>query len=39
LLGSDFSVFLGLIVGGGLYWLLAGRRVRAEGSATPASAG
>ena len=22
-LGSDFSVFLGLIVGGGAYWLLA----------------
>jgi purine-cytosine permease-like protein len=33
--GSDFSVFMGLIVGGGLYWLLAGRKVRAEGEATP----
>jgi purine-cytosine permease-like protein len=28
--GSDFSVFLGLGVGGLLYWLLAGRSVRAE---------
>jgi purine-cytosine permease-like protein len=34
-LGSDFSVFLGLIVGGGAYWLLARRAVRAEGLATP----
>jgi len=34
-LGSDFSVLLGLIVGGGGYWLLAGRTVRAEASATP----
>ncbi len=33
--GSDFSVFLGLIVGGGVYWLLAGRKVRAEGESTP----
>jgi NCS1 family nucleobase:cation symporter-1 len=32
-LGSDFSVFLGLIVGGLVYWLLAGREVRAEGQA------
>lgn len=32
--GSDFSVFLGLVVGGGVYWLLAGRTVRAEGEAT-----
>jgi cytosine/uracil/thiamine/allantoin permease len=36
--GSDFSVFLGLIVGGGVYWLLAARQVTAEGQATPASA-
>jgi hypothetical protein len=36
--GSDFSVFIGLIVGGVVYWLLAGRAVRAEGAATPASA-
>lgn len=34
--GSDFSVFLGLFVGGGLYWLLAARKVRAEGEASPA---
>lgn len=34
-LGSNLSVFTGLIVGGGLYWLLAGRRVRAEGMSTP----
>jgi purine-cytosine permease-like protein len=34
-LGSDLSVFAGLIVGGGLYWLLAGRTVRAEGMSTP----
>lgn len=31
--GSDFSVFLGLIVGGVVYYLLAHRRVRAEGIA------
>jgi purine-cytosine permease-like protein len=31
---SDFSVFMGLIVGGLIYWLLAGRKVRAEGEAT-----
>lgn len=37
--GSDFSVFIGLIVGGVAYWLLAGRRVATEGAATPASAG
>jgi nucleobase:cation symporter-1, NCS1 family len=29
-LGSDFSVFLGLIVGAVVYWGLAGRQVRAE---------
>jgi purine-cytosine permease-like protein len=33
--GSDFSVFLGLIVGGVVYYLLAARKVRAEGEATP----
>jgi cytosine/uracil/thiamine/allantoin permease len=33
--GSDFSVFIGLIVGGAVYWLLAGSAVRAEGAATP----
>jgi nucleobase:cation symporter-1, NCS1 family len=31
--GSDFSVFMGLIVGGVVYWLLARRTVRAEGEA------
>jgi cytosine/uracil/thiamine/allantoin permease len=38
-LGSDFSVFLGLFVGGAVYWLLARGAVRAEGGATgdPAS--
>lgn len=36
--GSDFSVFIGLIVGGGVYWLLAGRKVKAEGEATAAAA-
>jgi NCS1 family nucleobase:cation symporter-1 len=36
--GSDFSVFIGLFVGGLLYWLLAGRAVRAEGEATPVTA-
>ena len=35
-LGSDFSVFIGLIVAGLIYGLLAGRTVRAEGNATPA---
>ena len=33
-LGSDLSVFAGFIAGGVAYWLLAGRRVRAEGSLT-----
>jgi nucleobase:cation symporter-1, NCS1 family len=37
-LGSDFSVFLGLIVGGLVYWVLAAREVRAEGAATPGPA-
>jgi purine-cytosine permease-like protein len=36
--GSDFSVFIGLIVGGVVYLALAGREVRAEGEATPVSA-
>lgn len=34
-IGSDFSVFVGLIVGGVVYYLLACRSVRAEGDATP----
>jgi purine-cytosine permease-like protein len=33
-LGSDFSVFIGLIVGGAVYFLLARNSVRAEGDAT-----
>jgi nucleobase:cation symporter-1, NCS1 family len=37
-LGSDFSVFIGLFVGGVLYYLLASRSVRAEGEATAAEA-
>jgi hypothetical protein len=32
--GSDFSVFIGLFVGGAVYLVLAGRKVRAEGAAT-----
>jgi NCS1 family nucleobase:cation symporter-1 len=32
---SDFSVFIGLVVGGLVYWLLARKTVRAEGEATP----
>ncbi|MEP7026310.1 MAG: cytosine permease [Actinomycetota bacterium] len=32
---SDFSVLLGLVFGGGTYWLLARQSVRAEGAATP----
>jgi purine-cytosine permease-like protein len=35
--GSDFSVFIGLLVGGAVYYLLASRSVRAEGEATPAA--
>jgi nucleobase:cation symporter-1, NCS1 family len=35
---SDLSVFMGLFFGGVTYWLLARRRVRAEGEATPALA-
>ena len=38
-IGSDFSVFAGLIAGGVIYYLLAARSVRAEGTATPAAAG
>jgi nucleobase:cation symporter-1, NCS1 family len=37
--GSDFSAFLGLIVGGGLYFALARRTVRAEGEASTAGPG
>jgi hypothetical protein len=36
--GSDFSVFAGLIFGGGTYYLLARKKVRAEASATEPSA-
>jgi purine-cytosine permease-like protein len=35
-LGSDFSVFIGLIVGGLVYFVLARRSVTAEGEVTPA---
>jgi nucleobase:cation symporter-1, NCS1 family len=37
-LGSDFSVFIGLFVGGIVYYLLAARAVRAEGDQTPVPA-
>jgi purine-cytosine permease-like protein len=37
-MGSDFSVFIGLFVGGIIYLVLAGRAVRAEGTDTPAPA-
>jgi nucleobase:cation symporter-1, NCS1 family len=37
-LGSDFSVFIGLFVGGAVYYLLARKSVRAEGEATEAAA-
>jgi len=37
-IGSDFSVFIGLLVGGIAYYLLAGRSVRAEGADTPVPA-
>jgi nucleobase:cation symporter-1, NCS1 family len=37
--GSDFSVFIGLFVGGVVYYLLARKSVRAEGEATAAAAG
>ena len=36
--GSDLSVFVGLLVGGLAYWLLARRRVQAAGAATPPAA-
>jgi NCS1 family nucleobase:cation symporter-1 len=36
--GSDFSVFIGLFVGGLLYWLLARKTASAEGEATPVAA-
>lgn len=36
-LGSDFSVFVGLAVGGVVYYLLARHSVRAEGDATQAA--
>jgi nucleobase:cation symporter-1, NCS1 family len=36
--GSDFSVFIGLFVGGVIYYVLAQRAVRAEGQATPVTA-
>ncbi len=34
-LGSDVSLLTGMITGGGVYWLLAGREVGAEAAATP----
>jgi nucleobase:cation symporter-1, NCS1 family len=37
-IGSDFSVFIGLFVGGLVYFALASRTVRAEGEQTPATA-
>jgi nucleobase:cation symporter-1, NCS1 family len=36
--GSDFSVFIGLFVGGLVYFVLVRRSARAEGEATPAPA-
>ncbi|HTW08087.1 MAG TPA: cytosine permease [Acidimicrobiales bacterium] len=33
--GSDFSVFLGILVGGGAYWLLARDQVRQEQATAP----
>ncbi len=33
--GADFSVFMGAVVGGGLYWLLGHRSVAAEADRTP----
>jgi hypothetical protein len=35
--GSDFSVFMGLFVGGVSYLLLAGRSVRARAGSAPAA--
>jgi NCS1 family nucleobase:cation symporter-1 len=37
-MGSDFSVFIGLFIGGLVYLALAGRAVRAEGTDTPVPA-
>ncbi len=37
-IGSDFSVFIGLFVGGLLYYVLTARQIRAEGEATPVPA-
>ncbi|MGZ4273236.1 MAG: purine-cytosine permease family protein [Solirubrobacteraceae bacterium] len=36
--GADFSVLMGALFGGGVYWLLARRSVPAEASATPPAA-
>jgi nucleobase:cation symporter-1, NCS1 family len=36
--GADFSVFMGALFGGGVYWLLARRRVPAEADASPTPA-
>jgi nucleobase:cation symporter-1, NCS1 family len=36
--GSDFSVFIGLFVGGIVYYALAARKMRAEGEATEVAA-
>lgn len=33
--GSDFSVFMGIVVAGVAYWLMAGRKVRREAGETP----
>ena len=33
--GADFSVFMGALFGGGIYWLLARRSVPREADATP----
>jgi nucleobase:cation symporter-1, NCS1 family len=35
--GSDFSVFIGLLAGGLVYWLLASHSVRAEAAIAPAA--
>jgi NCS1 family nucleobase:cation symporter-1 len=35
--GADFSIFMGAIVGGAMYWLLARRRVAAEREAAPSA--
>jgi len=32
--GGDFSWAIGIVVGAGVYWALAGRRVRREGART-----